>query len=101
MHSRTVLIKQKVCLDSCQQHIFNTPYAVSSGVVSLDAAESALNTLLVVSTENEFKPIQVFNAFDSPQLYLNEASHTYELRDGLNRKLHGTAQDRLQVLRNR
>ncbi|CCI39774.1 unnamed protein product [Albugo candida] len=74
---------------------------ISSGVVSLDAAESALNTLLVVSTENEFKPIQVFNAFDSPQLYLNEASHTYELRDGLNRKLHGTAQDRLQVLRNR
>ena len=70
-------------------------------MVTLDAVDSALDTLLVVSAENEFEPIQVFNAFDSPQLCLNESTHTYELRDDSNRRLHGTAQDRLQVLRNR
>lgn len=75
--------------------------AVPTSVVSLEALESALDTLLAVSAENQFEPIQVFGAFDSPLLQYNANTAAYELKAGADRRTHAGAEARLQLLRNR
>lgn len=75
--------------------------AVPTSVVSLEALESALDTLLAVSTENQFEAIQVFNAFEMPYLHFNANSSSYELKPGAGRRIHAGPDARLQLLRNR
>lgn len=75
--------------------------AVPTSVVTLEALESALDTLLAVSTENQFEAIQVFNAFEIPQLVFNQNNSAYELQGGSNRHIHADAEARLDLFRNR
>jgi DNA polymerase epsilon subunit 2 len=70
-------------------------------VVSLEALESALDTLLAVSSENQFETIQIFNAFETPYLHFNANSSSYELKSGAGRRIHAGPDARLQLLRNR
>lgn len=81
-------------------HLFPV-YSVTTSVVTLEALESALDTLLAVSAENDFEKIQVFGAFDTPMLHFNTHNKSYELRADAHRRLHAGPESRLQLLRNR
>ncbi|CAI5747422.1 unnamed protein product [Peronospora destructor] len=74
---------------------------MTTSVVTLEALESALDTLLVVSAENDFEQIQVFGAFDTPMLHFNTYNKSYEFRADAHRRLHAGPESRLQLLRNR
>ncbi|RLN96760.1 hypothetical protein BBJ28_00025649 [Nothophytophthora sp. Chile5] len=74
---------------------------LTSSVVTLEALESALDTLLAVSAENEFEQIQVFDAFDTPRLHFNSHSNAYELKADATRRLHAGPEARLRLLRDR
>ncbi|CAI5703471.1 unnamed protein product [Peronospora effusa] len=74
---------------------------MTTSVVTLEALESALDTLLAVSAENDFEQIQVFGAFDTPMLHFNTYNKSYELRADAQRRLHAGPESRLQLLRNR
>lgn len=69
--------------------------------MSLEALESALDTLLAVSSENQFEAIQVLNAFETPCLHYNPNNSSYELKPGAGRRIHAGPDARLQLLRNR
>ncbi|KAH9115975.1 hypothetical protein AeMF1_010045 [Aphanomyces euteiches] len=70
-------------------------------VVSQEALESALDTLLSVSRENDYESIQVFSAFEQPQLKYHPSTKTYEVSVDPTRKMHGTAKHRLNLFRDR
>ncbi|DBA03656.1 TPA: hypothetical protein N0F65_006835 [Lagenidium giganteum] len=74
---------------------------MTTSVVTLEALESALDTLLAVSADNNYEQIQVFNAFETPRLHYNTHNSSYELRADRHRRIHGTAEDRIQLLRHR
>ncbi|GMF12551.1 unnamed protein product [Phytophthora lilii] len=74
---------------------------VKTSVVTLEALESALDTLLAVSAENDFEQIQVFGAFDTPRLHFNTHNNSYELKADAHRRLHAGPESRIQLLRNR
>ncbi|KUG00664.1 DNA polymerase epsilon subunit 2 [Phytophthora nicotianae] len=74
---------------------------MTSSVVTLEALESALDTLLAVSAENDYEQIQVFGAFDTPRLHFNTHNNSYELRADAHRRLHAGPESRIQLLRNR
>ncbi|OWZ23863.1 DNA polymerase epsilon subunit [Phytophthora megakarya] len=74
---------------------------MTSSVVTLEALESAFDTLLAVSAENDYEQIQVFGAFDTPRLHFNTHNNSYELRADVHRKLHAGPESRSQLLRNR
>ncbi|TMW63259.1 hypothetical protein Poli38472_002200 [Pythium oligandrum] len=74
---------------------------MTSSVVSLEALESALDTLLAVSEENQFESIQIFDAFTTPRLAYNSANSLYELKADRHRSIHAPAESRLQLLRDR
>ncbi|RHY89298.1 hypothetical protein DYB35_004186 [Aphanomyces astaci] len=75
--------------------------AVKSSVVSQDALESALDTLLNVSSDNDYQCIQVFNAFDQPKLIFHPSTKTYEVSADPTRKLHASSAHRLSLFRER
>lgn len=70
-------------------------------MVTLEALESALDTLLAVSAENDYEQIQVFGAFDTPRLHFNTHNNSYELKADAHRRLHAGPESRIQLLRNR
>ena len=70
-------------------------------MVTLEALESALDTLLAVSAANDFEQIQVFGAFDTPRLHFNTHTNSYELKVDAHRRLHAGPESRIQLLRNR
>jgi DNA polymerase epsilon subunit 2 len=74
---------------------------VTTSVVSLSALESALDTLLAVSDENEYQRIQVFNAFEIPCLKYNINTNGYELKPELNRSLIASTEYRINLFRQR
>ncbi|RLN63551.1 hypothetical protein BBP00_00004060 [Phytophthora kernoviae] len=74
---------------------------MTTSVVTLEALESALDTLLAVSAENDFEQIQVFGAFDMPRLHFNSHNSSYELKADAHRRLHAGPEARLQLLRDR
>ncbi|KAJ0409321.1 hypothetical protein ATCC90586_000558 [Pythium insidiosum] len=74
---------------------------MTTSVVSLAALDSALDTLLAVSDENQFERLQIFDAFSTPRLHYRPGTNSYELRADAHRTLHATAEDRLALLRNR
>lgn len=74
---------------------------MTSSVVTLEALESALDTLLAVSAENDYEQIQVFGAFDTPRLHFNMHNNSYDLRADTHRRLHAGPEARIQLLRNR
>ncbi|RQM28964.1 hypothetical protein B5M09_002321 [Aphanomyces astaci] len=74
---------------------------VKSSVVSQDALESALDTLLNVSSDNDYQCIQVFNAFDQPKLIFHPSTKTYEVSADPTRKLHASSAHRLSLFRER
>uniref|UniRef100_A0AAV1UIC8 DNA polymerase epsilon subunit n=1 Tax=Peronospora matthiolae TaxID=2874970 RepID=A0AAV1UIC8_9STRA len=74
---------------------------MTTSVVTLEALESALDTLLAVSAANEFEQIQVFGAFYTPRLHFNTHTNSYELKADAHRRLHAGPESRIQLLRNR
>ncbi|KAH7476908.1 DNA polymerase epsilon subunit 2 [Phytophthora ramorum] len=74
---------------------------MTTSVVTLGALESALDTLLAVSAENDFEQIQVFGAFDTPRLHFNTHNNSYELKADAHRRLHAGPESRIQLLRDR
>nr|KAE8937138.1 hypothetical protein PF009_g12954 [Phytophthora fragariae] len=74
---------------------------MTTSVVTLEALESALDTLLAVSAENDYEQIQVFGAFDTPRLHFNTHNNSYELKADAHRRLHAGPESRIQLLRNR
>lgn len=74
---------------------------MSTSVVTLEALESALDTLLAVSSENQFETIQVFGAFETPKLHFSTHTNSFELKADSQRRIHGSAVDRLNLLRDR
>ncbi|CEG41728.1 dna polymerase epsilon [Plasmopara halstedii] len=74
---------------------------LTSSVVTLEALESALDTLLAVSAENDYERIQVFGAFDTPKLHYNYHNNLYELKGNTHFELHAGPESRIQLLRNR
>ncbi|KAF0695024.1 Aste57867_14124 [Aphanomyces stellatus] len=74
---------------------------LKTSVVSQDALESALNTLLSVSSDNDYQSIQVFSAFEQPQLKFHPSTKTYEVSVDPTRKLHAASKHRLNIFRER
>ncbi|KAE9015715.1 hypothetical protein PR002_g13853 [Phytophthora rubi] len=74
---------------------------MTTSVVTLEALESALDTLLAVSAENDYEQIQVFGAFDTPRLHFNTHNNSYELKADAHRRLHAGPESRIQLLRDR
>ncbi|CAH0520175.1 unnamed protein product [Peronospora belbahrii] len=74
---------------------------MTTSVVTMEALESALDTLLAVSAENDFEKIQVFGAFNMPTLHFNPYNKSYELKANVHRRLHAGPESRIQLLRNR
>ncbi|TYZ58561.1 hypothetical protein PybrP1_007279 [[Pythium] brassicae (nom. inval.)] len=74
---------------------------MSTSVVTLEALESALDTLLAVSNENQFEAIQVFGAFETPKLHFIAHTNSYELKADSHRRIHAGPADRLNLLRDR
>lgn len=79
----------------------NRSIAVTTSVVTLEALESALDTLLAVSSENQFEAIQVFNAFEMPRLHFSPHTNSYELKADSHRRIHSGPEERLNLLRDR
>ncbi|KAF0707399.1 hypothetical protein AaE_013621, partial [Aphanomyces astaci] len=91
-------------------HLYDVVFAIKnsidrsklkSSVVSQDALESALDTLLNVSSDNDYQCIQVFNAFDQPKLIFHPSTKTYEVSADPTRKLHASSAHRLSLFRER
>ncbi|CAI5723284.1 unnamed protein product [Hyaloperonospora brassicae] len=74
---------------------------MTTSVVTLEALESALDTLLAVSAANDYEQIQVFGAFDTPRLHFNTHTNSYELKADAQRRLHAGPESRIQLLRHR
>ncbi|KAF1330108.1 DNA polymerase epsilon subunit, partial [Globisporangium splendens] len=74
---------------------------MTTSVVSLEALESALDTLLAVSSENQFDAIQVFNAFETPKLHYSSHTSSYELKSDAHRRIHASPEYRINLLRDR
>ncbi|GAB9463817.1 hypothetical protein Gpo141_00001264 [Globisporangium polare] len=74
---------------------------MTTSVVTLEALESALDTLLAVSSENQFEAIQVFNAFEMPRLHFSSHTNSYELKADSHRRIHAGPEERLNLLRDR
>uniref|UniRef100_K3WKM4 DNA polymerase II subunit 2 n=1 Tax=Globisporangium ultimum (strain ATCC 200006 / CBS 805.95 / DAOM BR144) TaxID=431595 RepID=K3WKM4_GLOUD len=74
---------------------------MTTSVVSLEALESALDTLLAVSSENQFDAIQVFNAFETPKLHYTSHTSSYELKSDAHRRIHAGPEHRINLLRDR
>jgi hypothetical protein len=82
-------------------HIAFFSAVVTTSVVSLEALESALDTLLAVSSENQFDAIQVFNAFETPKLHYTSHTSSYELKSDAHRRIHAGPEHRINLLRDR
>jgi hypothetical protein len=74
---------------------------VKSSVVTKEAVESALDTLLNVSVENEYQSIQVFSAFEQPVLKFEPTSKMYEILMGQSCRLHADPKYRVNMYRER
>lgn len=74
---------------------------MATSVVTLEALESALDTLLAVSSENQFESIQIFGAFETPKLHYASHSNSFELKADARRRIHADADFRLKLLRDR
>ena len=74
---------------------------MTTSIVSLEALESALDTLLTISEENHFEPIQVFQAFEIPRLLYNTQNNAYELQLEVVRPLHASIDWQLHLFRDR
>lgn len=74
---------------------------MTTSVVTLEALESALDTLLAVSSENQFETIQIFGAFETPKLHFSGHTNSYELKADSHRRIHAGPADRLNLLRDR
>ncbi|ETV95230.1 hypothetical protein, variant 2 [Aphanomyces invadans] len=74
---------------------------LKTSVVTQDALESALDTLLNVSSDNDYQCIQVFNAFEQPKLVYHPSTKSYEVSADPSRKLHASSTHRLSLYRER
>ena len=89
-------------------HVDDVIYAIKnsldrkqlSTVITVDTIDQALETLLQVTEENNYQQIQVFNAFDIPQLKCVPSKNAYEVLYPT-RTLRGTAEDRIELASNR
>ncbi|OQR90110.1 DNA polymerase epsilon subunit [Achlya hypogyna] len=74
---------------------------LTNSVVTQEALESALDTLLSVSTENDYQAIQVFSALEQPKLRYESLSKTYEVVADRGRRLHAAPEYRVNLFRER
>ncbi|EQC30298.1 hypothetical protein SDRG_11875 [Saprolegnia diclina VS20] len=72
-----------------------------NSVVTIEALESALDTLLSVSAENDYQSIQVFDAFEMPGLQYEAMTKTYSVGLDRHRRLHAAPNYRVNLFRHR
>lgn len=74
---------------------------VQYNVVTAEVIESALDTLLQVTPENDFQQVQVFSSFELPKLRFVSMKSTYELIPAGGCNLHANVDHRIDLFLNR